>query len=59
MKHPVRISLQMLARTGRWMNDSLPVLYDCADAFLLLFSPWFIVLLLYCFYSSLLLWEIH
>lgn len=38
-KHPVRMSLQILARTGRWINDSPHVLYDCADTFPLLFSP--------------------
>lgn len=45
-KHLVGMSLQIPFRTGRQINYSPHVSYDCADTFLLLFSPQFIVLLL-------------
>lgn len=64
VEHLVRMNLQVLARTGRWINDSPHVLYGCEDTFLLLllllcFPPQFMVLFLYSFYSLLLVWELH
>lgn len=52
-EHPNGTTVQILARTGRWINDFSHVLYDCADTFPVTVFP-----LVYSFTPSLLLFFI-